>query len=60
MLLVVLKTKKLLQRFTKKNHKKTKEKVFRILKIIKRKDYKLYVKWKGYGSSFNSRTDKKS
>ena len=26
----------------------------RIEKVIQRKDKKLYVKWKGYGNSFNS------
>ena len=30
------------------------EKVFRIEQVIKRKGDKLYVKWKGYDSSFNS------
>ena len=28
-------------------------------KLIKRKDDKLYVKWKGYDNSFNSWIDKK-
>ena len=28
-------------------------------KVIKRKGDKLYVKWKGYDSLFNSRIDKK-
>ena len=32
---------------------------FRIEKVIKRKGNKLYVKWKGYDSSFNSWIDKK-
>ena len=32
---------------------------FRIEKVIKKKDDKLYVKWKGYDSSFNSWIDKK-
>ena len=27
---------------------------FRIEKVIKKKDNKLYVKWKGYDNSFNS------
>ena len=35
----------------KKFKKKTKK--FRIKKVIKRKRNKLYVKWKGYDSSFN-------
>ena len=41
----------------KKNKKKKKE--FRVEKVIKRKGDKLYVKWKGYNSSFNSWIDKK-
>ena len=32
---------------------------YRIEKVIKKKVDKLYVKWKGYNSSFNSWTDKK-
>ena len=37
---------------------KTIQKEFRIEKVIKRKAYKLYVKWKGYNSSFNCWIDK--
>ena len=36
--------KELLERFTKKNCKKTNQKQFGIEKVIKRKDNKLYVK----------------
>ena len=32
---------------------------FRIEKVIKRKSDEIYVKWKGYDNSFNSRIDKK-
>ena len=32
---------------------------FRIKKVIKKKGNRLYVKWKRYGSSFNSWIDKK-
>ena len=39
--------------------RKTKQKEFSIEKVIKRKDDKLYVKWKGYNSSFISWIDKK-
>ena len=39
--------------------KKTNQQEFRIEKVIKRKGDKLYVKWKGYDSSFNSWIDKK-
>ena len=37
----------------------TKQDEFRIEKVIKRKDDKLYVKWKGYDNFFNSWIDKK-
>ena len=59
MLSVFLNGKKLLERFTNKNCKKTNQKEFRVEKVIKRKDDKLYVKWKGYDSSFNSWIDEK-
>ena len=59
MLLVILKAKKLLERFMKKNCKKTNQKEFRCEKVIKRKSNKLYVKWKGYDSSCNSWIDNK-
>ena len=35
------------------------QKMFTVKKVIKRKGDKLYVKWKGYDSSFNSWVDKK-
>ena len=37
-----------------KELQKTNQQEFRIEKVIKRKGDKLYVKWKGYDSSFNS------
>ena len=46
MLLVILKEKKFLKRFTNKNCKKQNQKEFRSEKVIKRKGDKLYVKWK--------------
>ena len=42
-----------------KELQKTNQKEFRIEKVIKRKGDKLYVKWKGYDNSFNSRIDQK-
>ena len=45
--------------FYEKKLQKTNNKKFRIEKIIKKKGNKLYVKWKGYGNSFNSWIDKK-
>ena len=45
--------------FYEKELQKTNQKEFRIEKVIKRKDDKLYVKWKGYNSSFNSWMNKK-
>ena len=60
MLLVILMVKKLLERFVKNNCKKQNQGEFRIEKVIKKKKgNKLYVKWKGYDSSFNSWIDKK-
>ena len=57
MLLVILKTKKLLECVTTKNCKNQKE--FRVEKVIKRKNDKLYVIWKGYDWIDNSLIDKK-
>ena len=45
--------------FYKKELQKTNQKKFRVEKVIKKKDNKLYVKWEGYESSFNSWIDKK-
>ena len=59
MLSVILKAQKLLERFTKKNLQKTNQKEFRVEKVITKKGDKLYVKWKGSDSSFNSWIDKK-
>ena len=59
MLLVILKAKKLLELFFEKELRKTNKKEFRVEKVIKRKGDKLYIKWKGYHSSFNSWIDKK-
>ena len=43
----------------KKNCKKLINNNLELKKVIKRKGDKLYVKWKGYDSSFNSWIDKK-
>ena len=45
--------------FYEKELQKTNEKVFRVEKVIKRNSKKLYLKWKGYDSSFKSWIDKK-
>ena len=45
--------------FYEKELQKIDQQEFRIEKVIKKKDDKLYVKWKGYDNSFNSWTDKK-
>ena len=44
--------------FYEKELQKTNQEEFRIEKVIRRKGNKLYVKWKGYDSSFNSWIDK--
>ena len=48
---------KIIGAFYEKELKKTNQQEFRIEKVIKRKGDKLYVKWKGYDSSFNSWID---
>ena len=54
-----LKGEEIVGRFYQKELQKTNQKEFRVEKVIKRKGDKLYVKWKGYDSSFNSWIDKK-
>ena len=44
--------------FYEKELQGTNQQKFRIEKILKRKEDKLYVKWKGYNNSFNSWIDK--
>ena len=46
--------------FSEKELQKTNQEEFRIEKVIKRKDNKIYVKWNGYNNSFNSWIDKAS
>ena len=46
-------------KFYEKELTKTNQQEFRIEKVIKKKEDKLYVKLKGYDSSFNSWIDKK-
>ena len=58
-LLVIVRENKLLERFSKKNWKKTNQKEFRVKKVIKRKGDKLYVEWEGYYNLVNSWIDKK-
>ena len=45
--------------FYEKELQKTNQQGFRIEEVIRRKSDKLYFKWKGYDSSFNSWIDKK-
>ena len=45
--------------FYEKELQKTSQEEFRIEKVIQRKGDKIYIKWKGYGNSFNSWIDKK-
>ena len=40
--------------FYEKELQSTNQQIFRIEKIIKRKDNRLHVKWKGYDDSFNN------
>ena len=54
-----LKGEEIVGTFYAKELLKINKKEFRIEKIIKIKDDKLYVKWKVYDNSFNSWIDKK-
>ena len=49
-----LKGEEIVGTFYEKELQKKHQKDFRVKKVIKRKGDKLYVKWKGYDSSFNS------
>ena len=51
--------KEIIGSFYEKELKKTSQKEFRTEKVLKRKDDKLYVKWKDYDNRFNSWIDKK-
>ena len=44
--------------FYEKELQKTNQKEFGIEKVLRKKNDKLYVKWKGYNNSFNSWIDK--
>ena len=50
---------KIVGTFYEKELQKTNQEEFRIEKVIKTKENKLYVKWKGYDNSFNSWINKK-
>ena len=51
--------KKLFELFTKNSYKKTNQKEFRIVKVIKGKYNKIYIKWKDYDNSLDSWIEKK-
>ena len=48
-----------MEKFYEKKLQKTNLEELRVEKVMKRKDDKLYVKWKDYDSSFNSWIGKK-
>ena len=55
-----LKEEEIAEKFYAKELQKTNQKDFRVEKVIKRKCDKIYVKWQGYHSSFDSWIDKKT
>ena len=55
-----LKGEEIIGTFYEKEFQKINQKDFRVEKVIKRKDDKLYVKWKGRDSSFKSWINKKT
>ena len=57
---MIVLVKKLLESFYEKELQKTNQEEFRIEKVIKKKENKLYVKWQSYDNSFNSWIDKKT
>ena len=61
MLLMISMVKKLLENenYYEKELQKTNQQEFTIENVIRRKGNKLFVKWKGYNSSFSSWIDKK-
>ena len=54
-----LKDKEIARTFYEKELQNTNQKEFTVEKAIERKSDKLYLKWEGYDSSFNSWIDKK-
>ena len=52
-----LKREEIIGTFFEKEIQKTSQKELRVQKVIKRKDNKLYVKWKDYDNSFISWID---
>ena len=54
-----LNDEKIIETFYEKELQKTNKKEFRTEKLIKTNEDKLYVKWEGYKSLFNSWIDKK-
>ena len=54
-----LNSEEIIGTFYEKELQKINQQEFRIKKVIKKKRNKLYVKWKGYVSPFNSWIDKK-
>ena len=54
-----LKDEEIVEIFYEEELQESNQKEFRVEKVTKKKDDKLYVKWKGYDSSFNSWIDKK-
>ena len=55
-----LKGEEIIGTFYEKEFQKINQKDFRVEEVIKRKDDKLYVKWKGRDSSFKSWINKKT
>ena len=54
-----LNSEEIIGTFYENELQRTNQQEFRIEKVIKKKGDKLYVKWKGFDSSFNSWIDKK-
>ena len=55
-----LNTEEIVVTFYEKELQKTNKEEFRVEKVVNRKSDKVYLKWKGYDSSFNIWIDKKT
>ena len=57
--IIDLNGEEIIGKFYEREPQKTNQQEFRIEKIIEKKGDKLYVKWKGYDSSFSNWIDQK-
>ena len=59
LLVILINREEIVGAFHENEFHKANQKEFRVEKVMKRKGDKVFVKWKGYDTSFNSWIDKK-